>query len=84
MTVSRAVADRNLESFHVSYGGSTICLTREQLLTAPESLLSRLLLTEMQDAAKQPLVIPSEDTAPGVAAWRDGSLETFEVSLKSH
>lgn len=68
------------DTFTVKYRSASRTLTKEQLQRAPNSLLSTILLAE--ECTKCPaLEVPSDTSAPGLACWRNGSEELFEVRL---
>ncbi|KAK9812495.1 hypothetical protein WJX73_004305 [Symbiochloris irregularis] len=57
-------------------------ITPSNLQKAPHSLLSKMLLAEDPAVGdNNTLVIPSKDTAPDVAVWKEGSEELFKACM---
>ncbi|KAK9797784.1 hypothetical protein WJX73_003266 [Symbiochloris irregularis] len=69
------------EAFDVTFAGVTRQVKRSQLAAAPESLLSKLFLDPSAAVHVRAVVIPSQGTAPGLAAWQDGDAQLFEVCI---
>lgn len=65
--------------YEVTYKNITRKIRRSELKRAPDSLISKIFLQDIEKEGDRTLVIPSDGTAPRCAVWRDGDADLFEV-----